>query len=227
MVVDLRVPAKYRAALLGLRDISDDSEQRLVEGLTQIDHLPTKAELNELVRRTLELDADDSDRLVDTLFQLHAIRIHQHLSEADVARLLSEAPELDISAEHRADFAGRLDRLLRAAPFGTVAKALDLLAAQDHMLTEVRVITDVRPVFEDDPEQPPSGALLIHTLKLDYFSGAESYSFYVTMDDEDLEALIQQAQRAQKKANGMRSLLSSAGLRSFQAVVLAQSKDDS
>lgn len=81
------------------------------------------------------------------------------------------------------------------------------------MFLGVRAFTDLRPVFGDEINGMPDGAVLSHTLKFE-FSHDEGQvgNFYLTLDDEDMKLLKQAIERAEAKAEAMQELLGSIGM---------------
>jgi len=78
-------------------------------------------------------------------------------------------------------------------------------------LREVRILTDVRPVFEPSaPEAAPAGAVIVHTLKISYRGDNSAKDFFVALDSEDVRQLTEQLERARSKAESLKSVLKAA-----------------
>ena len=68
---------------------------------------------------------------------------------------------------------------------GLTAKASELTSENERVLcpANCRILSDVRPVFVDDPAEDPAAVLIQHTLKLAYHSEDDTVrEFYVTLD---------------------------------------------
>src|SRR5215210_3823930 len=97
-----------------------------------------------------------------------------------------------------------LAELLDVDKFMVIARAGNLSLENEHSLTDTRVITDIRPVFEEEnPKASPRGAVIVHTLKIRYRANNEVREFFVTLDDNDVSELSEQLERASSKAESL------------------------
>jgi hypothetical protein len=71
-------------------------------------------------------------------------------------------------------------------------------------------------VFPTDPARRPSGALILHTLKIDYYKDDNFASAYFVLDDVDLEKLRSSIERALEKSKSLGELLLSVDLAAMQ-----------
>lgn len=99
----------------------------------------------------------------------------------------------------------RLDKLSQLRNILTSIKASFLLAERENLLISARVISDVRPVFEDDLAAP--SALIINSLRLEYQSGEDKSTIFVAIDDDDIDMLITQLERAKRKNTSLKGVL--------------------
>lgn len=101
----------------------------------------------------------------------------------------------------------RLNILLRIESLHLSAKAADLAVETTQFLENIRIVTDIRPVFGGDKDLDVRGALVMHTLKLEYFTSEGSKELYIAIDDDDIGAILRAIERAQSKALVLRSIL--------------------
>jgi hypothetical protein len=88
-----------------------------------------------------------------------------------------------------------------------------LSVENEHPLQDVRIVTDVRPVFEPDTvETAPRGAIILHQLKLTYWAhgSTNTENFFITLDANDVRNLLEQLERASSKAASLKAVLESA-----------------
>ena len=78
-------------------------------------------------------------------------------------------------------------------------KALRLFTQSAFNYLDSSVITDVRPLFNDDLESTPTCGVILHQLKIEYEENDEGKSFYVSLNRDDVSELIDNLQRALKK----------------------------
>ena len=92
-----------------------------------------------------------------------------------------------------------LAELLRLESVGTVVKALDISYEYANVLRYSRIMTDIRPIFDEEADVI-KGAVVSFTLRMSYFNAGESRSLSISLDATDLEILSNQCHRALKKA---------------------------
>jgi hypothetical protein len=86
------------------------------------------------------------------------------------------------------------------SPIKLALKASILADENEKTFEDSRVITDIRPVFNNDVELKLDGSIIVHNLKLSYLEADDSENHvFITMTGLDLDALIEQLQRAKKK----------------------------
>lgn len=104
----------------------------------------------------------------------------------------------------------RLNELLRLRSVVLTAKAFQLTTEYRDKLQSARIITDLRPIFEQDDSDPAATSVIItHTLKLEILNNDD---VYVAMTNEELLQLKQQVERALKKAQALDNIIDRGGL---------------
>lgn len=88
----------------------------------------------------------------------------------------------------------------------TMSKARELLFEFQCVLRRSALLTDVRPVYNREATRI-DGALILHTLSLDYIEGDSWRQIHLTLSPKDVETLIDQLQRAQRKQQVSHELL--------------------
>src|SRR5207248_2689610 len=128
---------------------------------------------------------EDVARLMESLQSMYAVQAYHEvpLEEfvSDIADAFRSNKELDSSTESK--FRVRLAETLNIAPLRVAAKAALLHADHEHTFCTARILSDIRPVYDDGVKGPPSGAIITHTLKLDYHDGpsGELSEIYIVM----------------------------------------------
>src|SRR5262249_43902305 len=92
-----------------------------------------------------------------------------------------------------------------------LAKAFDVAYDYQFVFHVSRILTDIRPVFADSPDDL-LGAVVTHSLKIDFYTREGHDELYVAMNDDDLAELDQAVQRAKAKSESLRKVLKDAGL---------------
>ncbi len=89
----------------------------------------------------------------------------------------------------------------------TMSKARELLFDFQCVLRRSAVLSDVRPIYNREATGI-DGALILHTLSLDYLEGDGWRQIHLTLSPTDVQTLIEQLQRAQRKQHVSQQLLS-------------------
>ena len=90
-------------------------------------------------------------------------------------------------------------------------KAAGVALDQDHLFYHARILTDVRPVF-DEKGDTVSAAVIIHNLRIHYGENSDHKDFYVALDTGDIQLLREALDRADKKAKRLQELLNASGI---------------
>jgi len=169
------------------------------------------------------LSSTDEREILDTLLDLYRVRavadvsIEQFL--LDVCEFLQSPdsekfhlPEADVGP-----FTERLKKFLSVEPLNRAAKATTLRYEHERTLCAVRILTDVRPVFEDAKINRPDTAVIFHMLKLAYHESNEVREMFISLDENDLEELKEAIRRAELKYKSLKDLLTTAAIKVIES----------
>lgn len=214
----LRVPKRYEGGLARIRDLSDDSAQEFLAALQQVPSTINQDSLSSAVAAMVDtVAASDVDEAVPALLFLYSLRDRSQSSASDIADGVAREMERAATendphwSKSRDLFRTRLVELLSVDKVRVVARAGGLLLENEHSLTRARVITEIRPVFEqENPKATPEGAMIVHTLKISYWADEETKHFFVALDENDVSDLSEQLGRANSKAESLKAILEKA-----------------
>lgn len=129
--------------------------------------------------------------------------------EATVEKVVSasESAGLTSSEEERDRLGQAMTMLLGARAIRLTMKAGDLLMEVDNPFSEARILTDFRPLFEEDATF--ECGVLTHTLRFSFISGQ---TVSIALDESDLGQIEAQLVRARAKAASMRESLEDRGI---------------
>jgi hypothetical protein len=213
--VPLRIPPIHRGPLRQFFELSSEGADAIID---QLGALPAFTATPELRRTVSEvwprLSPAEAEAITLALISLAQQRSNWELDE--LARLVSESPDLEIPNERREQFGAVLQRLIELEVLATTAKALAVLTRHEHVFQDARIMTDIRPVFRDDPSERPTGAVIIHTLSLEHYTDGETRTFNVAMDAGDLAKLGAAIERATAKGGALVDVIESCGLALFE-----------
>lgn len=212
-MAEFGVPPPFRRSLVAIAHLTGDEAARLIEAFRSADPFRPTRELRASAQGALpEREQAVSDSLIPALLSL----IGQG-SPMSLATGVSRSLDLDLTVEAREHLSDRLAQLLAAKSLVTTASALDLLTQHERNYQTARIISDVRPIFTDSVEAPPSGAVIVEMLQIRTWDrdGAAG-SVYIAMDEADLTELREVVDRALKKTSTLRDSLSDQGVAYFE-----------
>jgi hypothetical protein len=104
----------------------------------------------------------------------------------------------------------RLTRLLEIkASLSLTSKALDVLTDADRIFYSAKILTDIRPVFDDEGKKIEA-AVIMHNLRIHFGQDNEHRDFFVALDTNDIKELRSVLDRADRKAESLQMLLNRA-----------------
>jgi hypothetical protein len=112
-----------------------------------------------------------------------------------------------LSEEGEAHLRDALVKLLSTKQLDVAAKAVGVLNDNQRSFIVARVLSDIRPVFQDDVVKGPAAAVLVHSLKVEFLESGRPKEFFVTLDGQDLRSLLKIVQRALEKDHQLQKLL--------------------
>ncbi|MGO9155135.1 hypothetical protein [Mycobacterium sp.] len=110
--------------------------------------------------------------------------------------------------------------LVQNAAVQRFAKALSLRNEYERIITDTRILSDIRPVFDDDAEDPSIQAAIVnHTLRFTYTAGdGERHETHFALDTADLKKLKAQIEKALKKDKSSQRLIENANVVVLEAM---------
>ncbi|MGR3792355.1 hypothetical protein [Vannielia sp. SX4] len=173
--------------------------------------------VSSLLKEILRITGEDevSRALCSQLVSLATFRRTEKVSEAEVIDGLiegiahAELPE----AVHEWFVSCRDDliQLLQCPSIKLPAKALQLSTDYEKVFESGNVVTDVRPVFDDDREAM-MGAIIGQVLRIHYLtdgSQGRPQEISLALDLDDIEKLIAELEKSRTKAESAKQQLSS------------------
>jgi len=159
------------------------------------------------------LSKEDIENLVDAIYSLYFLRSDSDISVqqflADLLEAIKESDNKEIQTTNVAELAileSKFKSLLTIRPLSALTKAHELRGDFANVFWDAKVISDIRPVWDEDVNVPPDGVVITQTLKLKYGDLEGPRELYLNMNEEDIELLISVLMRAQQKRDTLESL---------------------
>ncbi len=227
-----RLYQQHRPSLIFIAQMSGDEFERLDNTLL---HYTVREELGRteivdyLSNSNLGVDTSQAAGLIDALLAAMLVARLNRIPLDQLARDLwqtvfegSEHSSTNKGVSLSKEFGRRLAQLSSTPAIANLIKAHDVFSQHDQTFVDGRVFTDVRAVYGDDPDEPPSGAIVVHNLRLQYLREGEQRSITVALRRQDLEELAQQIERARRKAISLNRLITANKLATIDPTLLDQ-----
>jgi hypothetical protein len=150
-------------------------------------------------------------------------------SEASTTQFVTDVCDSLAASKVDADALNRLREILPAfmdlEGLRLQAKAVDLQVDHAHTFQSAKIITELRPVFDMSTAEHIAGALISHTLKVNYFSSGNSEEIFIALDDVDLTELKKAIVKAEVKGRVLRErVVTKLGLSDFGTSLTGENK---
>lgn len=214
-----RIPEQFHKQLEDFIHLESRDAEKLISAIEQTPPTLRKEDFVRGVRSRLDLPLDKVDGLISLLISLYLARADTDLTIHEFVTLIVTAVESISALRGRvsdiewANFKRNLSTLLsQEQTLGVVSKGAFLQTQHSCLFQEARLFTDLRPVFETQPDKLPRAGLITHELKITYRQGDEVKDFFVAMDSEDIRKLGAVLDRAREKERSLRQLLEKASI---------------
>jgi hypothetical protein len=218
-----RIPERYEPGLTTIASLETD-QGRFAELASAISASKPISEFSDFAGAVLSQlknwKRSDVYNVLRTLYSLSAYLADEEMSPNELASQVLEVmrasgkDKLAVPDGSKQQFLDMLSRLLGIDSIKLAAKAYGLRHDHQRWLCEVKVITDMRPVFAD-VHQKPNRMIVGHTLRLGYHEDGQHKEFYVALNSSDVAALKKALQRAEDKETSLRTLIVDSSLKEF------------
>lgn len=212
-------------AFKAISDPSDASWQRFIEILNQVylqgpdaPHLVraiTSAQPPEFTENGIAM-------VIDAGLSIFQMSRETGASVEDMLALASEAIQANSEMKswigHQFDsVVPRLKELVAGSEaLWTVDRAQDVIMEDDFLFGAARVITEVRPIFGRGEIAEPVTFAVMHSLKVGYSKDFGQHEFFVSLNDEDIDLMLVELNRAKEKSKILLETMDRVGLRAFK-----------
>jgi uncharacterized protein (DUF1778 family) len=216
----LPIPRRYYKGFQKLIRLDDSSWTRLANALANPNLKPTMQANNlavQVAEYIPEIPVPELEEIVTVILSLYYMLDYKKDSIDTLVRDLVEGIDVtdDIGKEgwQKDQFASHLLGILSGNEVLNIsAKAAGVLTDHEHIFCDVRILTDIRPVFGSDISKVPDVSVTIYMLKIGYHEGRTHKEFFVALNAEDLRELREALDRAEAKTLATKALLEKAGL---------------
>jgi hypothetical protein len=216
MAETTRVPKSVVRAVELIGKLSDDQFSKLNDAIARTSPSISRTRLTEDLETASGLEPETVQSVLDALVPMY-IAHSTWGQDRDFAKYTARAIQNESPNDGSVNWDSverRLSELMSHDSMSIVAKAIDISTDQLNTFctSSARIITDVRPLFTNDPTKQPSAAVLVHTLKFSYHINGEHKEFYCGLDSDDMQHIGEAISRATEKEKSVRALLAAVGV---------------
>jgi len=204
----ITIPDEHVAGLVRILNLSSEQSQLVANALEEAKSVSARGLTTLVVKNLPSLAAKDAREIVQTLLSLYNARASTDIKVGQFAKeLMAAAKQIDIPTSHSADALQSLTALLSVKSLSMISKARGIHTDHENIFCSVRILTDLRPVFDVDVKEEPAGFVIAHMLKLGFHHTGKHTAVHVAMDKMDIDMMIVALQRAKEKAATLASLV--------------------
>ena len=210
----LEIPDEYIQTIKNISYLEDEVINSLSNSLTK--QLPFTSIQKLAVSIGKENSKLTSNQIIEILdFVVSLFRLSEE-SGSDIYEVVVKLIELakiyeDFQDFEEQDFERLKARLIKLVDEEGILKAsykaADIVYDNERVFLSSRILTDIRPVFGNSINSDPIAAGIVHLLKINFGKLDADEEFFVSMDENDLNMLIEQLNRAKAKSKILKELL--------------------
>lgn len=214
----LNIPPKHFQALEEFIALPVEMQEKLVKAL---EDTPADLFAGRFVTKlssSTGISLDSASQVYSALSGMYearvasGIEVDRFIEDALLALKETARPAFQLSGAPLEQFKAYLKRILNAElSVGITLRAANVRVQHQRVLQQIRILSDLRPIFREEVEGGPSAATIVHTLKITYLEDGAIKSFYAALDEVDLKRLSEATKRALEKDEALKSLIHKSG----------------
>jgi hypothetical protein len=213
----IRIPPSQRNALATLGRLPVELYERLVENLAKARPCVSLAEMRKRVKEGVEASGLKQENLVGAIVSLATTASRYDRSDGLIEQVVNTVQESSEKIDPSL-LRSRLGDLIALPVLYLSTKSSVLQVEHDRVFNSCRIVTDLRPVFQDAIEKDWA-CLVIHHLHLTCMRKRQIEDLYLALDDRDLDLLAEAIARARTKASTLRSALRTKNIREVEGAL--------
>jgi len=221
----LTIPNDKLISIVSVAKLADEKAKELVSFLKAVPLLSSETDQILMLAKEKDFFQEDLEQIIEIIRDLahikelaHPVKLSVFVEDIIEGTINSikydNEKKFQLSEKELSGLQTRLIELLSIAALKVDAKAAVLLRDGERRYCHAKILSDIRPVFDDDDlSKKPAGAVITHLLKLAYHvNEAEHKDIYVLLDTDDLESLREVINRASEKNKTLQKFLKDTGI---------------
>ncbi|KAI9134348.1 hypothetical protein [Acaryochloris sp. CCMEE 5410] len=139
--------------------------------------------------------------IASEIYSLPLSEIIESLQE----KIIESQDFTNIPLSEKENTKNRIQQLLTQCPSLQVAsKRNNLKYEYENIFSNSRVFTDIRPIFFEKISEGVISEVVVNVLKITYFKNRKQEEIYLSIDENDIEQLSEQLERAKRKIKAIK-----------------------
>lgn len=216
-MLPITIPESAHAALQNLINLSASDFKTFLDALTRAEpSLDASGFWRHVAIHLKQVDQAVIQSILHEIFQMDDARSGMDVAEFAEAIAIAAASggskTLNLKTGDQEILKDRIIRIFESKKgLRITMKAAGVLTDQDHSFLSARILTDIRPVFNDKGDSADA-AVIVHNLIIHYGIDSDHKDFYVALDTSDIQSIREVLDRADEKAKSLQRLLKSSGV---------------
>jgi hypothetical protein len=217
----LKIPESDFSVLRKIAELDEPVFLDLVKAIGETDPSLLQSDFSGgLASKVSGIKHSDLKSILKIISALYSIMENRKKLPEDLTTDLVETIDIEKPRNFPVEKAGvlktRVQKLLSFDKIiGLASKAMDVMTDQDHIFCGLKVLSDIRPVFQNSPDSI-SAAMVIHNMRIAYHQDGKHTEFSVAMNPEDIRKTIEVLERAEKKSKALKSFIQKSGVAYFE-----------
>jgi len=200
----LRIPPSHREPLQILAGLDSEKRFALLDCIEEHDAALAAGGKETSLSEAAGVGPEEATDILYMLLGIYESHASKTLTASDLVDTIGSDKKLSSAIVDQDKLETFFDRLFTLdSSLGLLSKAYRLRRRQANTLCTSEIFTDLRPAFSD-PDEQPTAALIMHTLRIVYHEGQEVQEIFIGLKRSDLKDLSQVVERALRKDESLR-----------------------
>jgi hypothetical protein len=202
-----------------LAELPEQDFKTLQDKVTSGGPIQSRTQLADRIQNALpEIPDSRGTELVREIFSLLNLHFTHDWPIDEIAAQGASSKSLSLNDEQQEALRRRLIEAVSIPLIVKLAKASEIYGEHQNLFHFARIVSDIRPIPDDSPDSAIIGAIITHTLRLNYHTAHGREDLYVALDDKDLEDLGKAVERAKRETRSLEKFIKSADLTDFTGI---------
>jgi len=220
-LIKIIIPPEDRNPLINLFMIDPKKRNSFLEAIKDPANVLHTRDFIKQLQRVTKANYHEADEMISALFTIYSLFDSSHETvDSIVSMFIATFKEFDDKKVKQASpgqfdlFQEFIKKMLSLHDsLGVRAKAYRLILTQQRLYIRSEIYSDIRSVFRPDkPDIKPTAAIIVHSIKIAYREAGNKQEIYIGLDIEDLQKLNDTVERAIKKHQTLKKMITDCGI---------------